>query len=498
MATPIRLGQVFATQSAFGGTLTISGTNFGSGSGRYATAWAECVNTGGTISISSITIGGQAMTAGTDIDHNTLLGQNTGRVRPFKAVGNIQVPAGVQTIVVTPSDLANTRVQVILEYGYACSAVADAVVSSLSPRTSHSRAITGCTTDDFVTGLWFCDLTNAGTVGATSPTVLLGSLAQPNTGTYFAAAGGTPGLSGTTTVVDTTSTNAVSWHAAFRVTGVAGAAGPTISTQPAAQTVNAGQTANFNVVATAIGGGVLSYAWRDDGTPISGAPNSASLAITATYPDNGSQISVAVTETGGSSPGTTISSNALLTVNAVAPTVSLHPGNQTVAAGGTPSFSAAFTGNPTPTVQWRRGGVAISGATNLTYSFSAVIGDNGATFDCVATNPGGSITTNAATLTVSAGVTYGFDLHTIAGLRLTSFAGSGAALNSEFGTQVVVIARDTTTGVEVARSGTLTTDSNSRLPRWTNAALSGSGTAYDLEFKPIDGRQPYIRRVTTT
>ncbi len=52
----------------------------------------------------------------------------------------------------------------------------------------------------------------------------------------------------------------------------ASAVAPTITTQPASQTVTAGQTATFNVAAT--GTAPLSYQWKKNGTAISGATSS--------------------------------------------------------------------------------------------------------------------------------------------------------------------------------------------------------------------------------
>ena len=96
---------------------------------------------------------------------------------------------------------------------------------------------------------------------------------------------------------------------------------------------------------------------------------------------------------------------ATLTVH-YAPTVTTQPTSQTVTSGATVIFSAAASGNPTPTVKWQRSTDGtnwsdISGATSATYSFTAVAGDDGAQYRAVFTNGVGSdATTNAATLTV--------------------------------------------------------------------------------------------------
>src|SRR5205085_51277 len=90
----------------------------------------------------------------------------------------------------------------------------------------------------------------------------------------------------------------------------AAAAAPTITTQPANQSVTVGQTATFTVVAT--GTAPLSYQWQKNGTAISG-PTSASYTTPATTSaDNGAMFIVVVSNVAGN-----VTSNAAtLAVNA--------------------------------------------------------------------------------------------------------------------------------------------------------------------------------------
>ncbi len=96
-----------------------------------------------------------------------------------------------------------------------------------------------------------------------------------------------------------------------------------------------------------------------------------------------------------------------VTVPPSVPTVTAQPASTTVSAGSAYTFSAAASGNPTPTVQWERSddnGVTwtvIAGATSPTYSATAAAGDDGAQFEAVFTNPSGSATTAPATLSVT-------------------------------------------------------------------------------------------------
>jgi beta-galactosidase len=83
---------------------------------------------------------------------------------------------------------------------------------------------------------------------------------------------------------------------------------PTITTQPASQTVAVGQTATFSVVA--IGNGTLSYQWSKNGTAITAATAATYTTPAAAATDNGSVFTVVVTNAGGS----ITSSSATLTV----------------------------------------------------------------------------------------------------------------------------------------------------------------------------------------
>jgi len=84
---------------------------------------------------------------------------------------------------------------------------------------------------------------------------------------------------------------------------------PSITSQPANQTVAAGRTAKFAV--TAAGTKPLNYQWKKNGVSIAGATK-ASYTTPATTPvDNGALFSVIVTN----SIGSVTSNNATLTVN---------------------------------------------------------------------------------------------------------------------------------------------------------------------------------------
>ena len=104
----------------------------------------------------------------------------------------------------------------------------------------------------------------------------------------------------------------------------------------------------------------------------------------------------------GGSTGSTV---VTITVNpaATAPSITSQPGNQTVTAGQTASFSVTASGTAPLSYQWRKNGVNIAGATSSSYTTPATTTtDSGSSFSVVVSNSAGSATSNNATLTVNA------------------------------------------------------------------------------------------------
>src|SRR5438552_3986516 len=174
---------------------------------------------------------------------------------------------------------------------------------------------------------------------------------------------------------------------------------PAITTQPASQTVSTGQTATFTVTAT--GTAPLSYQWQKNGTAIGAATTASYTTSATTASDNGDQFTVVVSNAVGS----VTSRPAALTVNAVlvAPTITTQPASQTVTAGQRAAFTVTATGTAPLSYQWQKNGTTIVGATAASYTTPATtIADNGDQFTVVVSNAAGSVTSNAAALTVNA------------------------------------------------------------------------------------------------
>lgn len=88
-------------------------------------------------------------------------------------------------------------------------------------------------------------------------------------------------------------------------------------------------------------------------------------------------------------------------VAGAAPTITTQPGNQTVAAGSTASFSIVATGTPAPSYQWHFNGTAIAGATGTSLSIANARASDAGPYTVTVSNSLGSVTSNAATLTVT-------------------------------------------------------------------------------------------------
>ncbi|MFN7309349.1 MAG: hypothetical protein ACK5S1_00950 [bacterium] len=85
-----------------------------------------------------------------------------------------------------------------------------------------------------------------------------------------------------------------------------------------------------------------------------------------------------------------------------APVITTQPASVSVVEGAAATFGVAASGNNL-TYQWRRNGSTIAGAVSASYSIApTTAADNGAQFSVVVANSGGSVTSNNATLTVTA------------------------------------------------------------------------------------------------
>lgn len=138
-------------------------------------------------------------------------------------------------------------------------------------------------------------------------------------------------------------------------------------------------------------GTIVSYLWNfGNGATSTAANPSYTYTTTGTF-------TVTLTVTDNS--GLTGTAGVTIAVNAVPPAITAQPSSTEVLAGTVATLSAAASGAPTPTLQWRKNGTAISGATNATLALTVTAVDAGA-YTLLATNAAGTAESNPATLTV--------------------------------------------------------------------------------------------------
>jgi hypothetical protein len=168
-----------------------------------------------------------------------------------------------------------------------------------------------------------------------------------------------------------------------------------IVTQPQSQSANTGGNASFSVGAS--GTGPLSYQWLLNGTNLSGA-TASTLSLTNVQLTDAGTYSVVVSNAFG--PAVT-SSNATLTVTAVAPSIVTQPQSKSILAGANTSFSVVASGANPLGYQWLFQGANITNANSSLLSLTNVQPSNAGGYSVLVTSPSGSITSSIATLTVT-------------------------------------------------------------------------------------------------
>lgn len=167
---------------------------------------------------------------------------------------------------------------------------------------------------------------------------------------------------------------------------------PSISTPPASQTVNAGQTATFTVAAS--GTAPFNYQWQKNGSDIAGA-NGSGLTLSNVHNGDAGTYAVVVSNAAGSAT----SVGAVLTV-ITPPTITTQPAAQSAPLGSSISFTVAASGTSPFNYQWQKNGADINGANSDTLSLSNVQDADAAVYTVVVSNAAGSVTSGGAALAV--------------------------------------------------------------------------------------------------
>ncbi len=173
---------------------------------------------------------------------------------------------------------------------------------------------------------------------------------------------------------------------------------PVITSQPASQSVIVGSSVSFSVAAT--GSPAPTFQWLKNGVAIAGATSNTFSLGTTDFSDAATYTVVA-----SNSAGSVTSNDAALIVSGIAPVITTQPASQSVAEGSTVSFSVAASGTPTPTFQWTKNGVPITGATGSTFTLAGVSSTDAAAYAVIATNNVAATLSQDAVLTVTTATT---------------------------------------------------------------------------------------------
>lgn len=187
----------------------------------------------------------------------------------------------------------------------------------------------------------------------------------------------------------------ITTNATITVTNLTTTSPPTVTTPPSDQTANEGGSVTFTVVANDNGSPPLSYQWRKHGTTTVGT-DSATFTINPVSPADADFYDVVVSSPGGM----VTSSPATLTVIAL-PTIQTPPASQTVNAGDSVTFTVTPGGTPPFTYQWYKGGTTPVGTDSSSFTINPVAGTDAGSYTVKVTNAAGSVTSDAAVLTVN-------------------------------------------------------------------------------------------------
>jgi photosystem II stability/assembly factor-like uncharacterized protein len=291
------------------------------------------------------------------------------------------LPPGYALVTVFTNGIPSTSRLTLINCSFAISPASASFTASAGSGSVTVLSASGCS---------WAAVTNSNFI-----TIVSGGAGSGNgTANYQVSANAGPSRTGTMTIAGYT----------FTVTQAACVA-PSISTEPANQTLCAGAMASLSVAAS---GTDVTYRWRKGGNPLSDGGNITGattdhLTINPAAAADAGTYDVVITGLCGNVTSNTVT----LLVNS-APSVTGQPTNQTACAGGNATFSAAANGSPSPGLQWQvstDGGTSftnLQGETSATLMFPSVsMSQNGNRYRAVFSNSCGSANSNAAILTVN-------------------------------------------------------------------------------------------------
>jgi hypothetical protein len=372
-------------------TLTVTGTG-------GAVASTTCTVTPTSVSISAVSPANQTIAPGQQTFTAAAIGGLTNQVTWSASGGSFNgnvwtSPTTPGTYIITATSVDNPSV----------STTTTVIVSTSLPVITAQPASQNVCTNGSTTlsvsanfaNSYQWNLNGSPLPGATSSTYFIPSAISIDAGNY--------------TVTVTNAVGSVTSSVAKVVVG------SSITSNPTSLSIFVTQTATFSVSVTGVS--PFSYQWyaippaSSTGVAIPGATSSTYTTPAAALTANGSQYYATVTE----ACGVLTSAPATLTVTSgnVPPTITTQPVGQTVAVGGTTTFSVTASGTPGLSYQWYRvpagsvTGTAISGATSASYTVpntATTTSNDQDKYYAVVTNPYGQAVSEKAPLAVGNGI----------------------------------------------------------------------------------------------
>jgi|GEM_PF-1216413 len=169
----------------------------------------------------------------------------------------------------------------------------------------------------------------------------------------------------------------------------------TITEQPQTLNLTAGDPINLSVSVT--GDGPYNYQWQKGGSILPSETNSMLYIAESVEADSGTY---RVTVSNDVSEASSDFVNVMVNTAIQPVTINQHPVNLTVTEGETANFQVSATGGGFISYQWRINSININSAYTNQLEINATDQENTGNYDVIVTNSRGSITSNAATLTV--------------------------------------------------------------------------------------------------
>jgi hypothetical protein len=205
---------------------------------------------------------------------------------------------------------------------------------------------------------------------------------------------GTPTAAGTASVLLSATNPSGTGTATLMITVAPSGVAPIITNNPLTAAGIVGIPFSFSITAS------------DLPTSYSASPLPAGLSIVAATgeitgtPTAAGNTAVLLNATNATGTGTAALALAIVAAP-IPPSITTQPVSQTVATGGTVTLTAGASGTPAPTYQWYLNGILIPGATNATLTISNAQAANAGSYTVTITNSAGTVTTTAASLTVT-------------------------------------------------------------------------------------------------